>query len=152
VKSCKRIIGSGGFSLIELIMIILILGILLPVVLAPFITASKSVGVISDIARTSYLARGNLSSDLACVDATWPSVGCGAVGPTGVYTSALSPVTEIVDGVTYTTTITGQFYASDMATAASGTTPNNKYLWITASTTDGSNTVSISAVKSRDYP
>jgi len=152
VKSLKRIVGSGGFSLIELIMIIVILGILLPVVLWPFITASKSVGVISNIARISYLARGNLSNELACVDLTWPPAGCGTVGPTGVYASNLSPVTEIVGGVTYTTTITGQFYISDMATAANGTTPTNKYLWISVSTTDGSSTVSISAAKSRDYP
>ncbi len=152
MNNFKRISGAGGFSLIEMVMIIVMLGILLPVVLTPFITASRSVGVASNIARISYLARGNLAGELACVDTTWPPLGCGAVSPTGVYTSNLSPITDIVDGVTYTTTITGQFYASDLVATASGTTPGNKYFWISVSTTDGSNTVSIAAVKSRDYP
>ena len=51
-----RVAGSGGFTLIEIIITIVMAGILLPAIIVPFVTAVKGSGKPEKVTTAMYLA------------------------------------------------------------------------------------------------
>jgi len=147
---CKKLNNQKGFSLIEMIMIIVVMAILMPVVLQPFISASKGVGVSSNLTRMSLVARANLSIAIQSLQGAtgWPT----SVAAGGAVTGKWATVTDTVDGRTFSTTITGQFKNFADPAFTNSTTISN-YLWITVTTTEPSSgkSFSLNALKSQDY-
>jgi len=132
----------NGFTLIEIVIVILLIGILLPVVLMPFVTAASSVGKPSSLASLSYAARGELDKEMYLLDNFWPSPG--------YYPKAA--VVEIIGGKEYSTAIDGYFVDS-LFNETDGTPMNNLYIWVTVTTTEtvSGRTVSLSALNSMGY-
>jgi prepilin-type N-terminal cleavage/methylation domain-containing protein len=132
----------NGFTLIEIVIVIVLVGILLPAVLMPFVTAASSVGKTSSLATLSYLARGELDKEMYLLDNFWPSPG--------YYPK--SEAFETVGGKEYSTVVDGYFVDSDFQ-ETDGTPMNNLFLWVTVTTTEtvSGRSVSVSALNSMGY-
>lgn len=133
---------DDGFSLIEMVLIILMTGILLPFIISPYITSVSGIGRATSSAAISYVARGHLENESYAVDTLWPSPG-------GYPKQA---VAEIVGGAAYSTVIDAVFVDSAFA-PTDGAPGNDNFLWITATTTNLStgSSVALSMLKSRVY-
>jgi len=134
--------GDEGFSLIEMVLIILMLGILLPFILTPYITSAQGIGRATSIAAISYVARGHLEDEASSVDIIWPAAGA--------YPKPV--ISEMVNGAAYETAINAIFVDSNFA-PTDGSPLNNYYLWLTVTTTRTATgeSVVLSALKSKVY-
>ena len=136
---------QGGFTLLELIAVIILLGIALPFAVMPFTESVKSVSFSADMASLSSVAAGSMDRELARVDAVWPSVSSPSfAGETTVQT---------VGGKRFTATIKRRFVdAFFNTTDGDPSRNNNQYLYIELTVRDeGADAVSLSTVKARDY-
>jgi prepilin-type N-terminal cleavage/methylation domain-containing protein len=135
----------NGFTLIEIVVVILLIGILLPVVLMPFVTAASSVGKTSSLATLSFIARGEMEKEIFRLDVFKASPG--------YYQD--TAVVETVGGKEYSTVIEG--YTVDYDFNESDETGSlwmfKHYIWVTVTTTEtlSGRSVSISALTSMRY-
>ncbi len=146
----KQASNNMGFSLIELVTVIVILGILLPVLLQPFITSAKGVGNASGAALLSSLARESLSRELALIDSNLP-ISWPAADGQGRYTK--SSAVRAVDGKRYSSMVAGQFVDSDFNNTDGARGTNDRYLVVTVTTTETATgkTKTLSTLKSWSY-
>ncbi len=159
-----------GFTLIEMIIVILVLGILMPVVIMPIISGSKNMSNPVESAGLGAVARSHMEIELATID-TWPFCPLATVcvppywPATDVinYTPAPQSFTDTLNGRTYTTTITERFCDATNPLAAPPCTNTtaivapalvstaNNYLVITVTTTSTGGTVNYETIKTRAY-
>jgi type II secretory pathway pseudopilin PulG len=103
---------SGGFTLIEMIMIIVVMGILLPGVIMPFLNASKGVATPIKALSVGSAARSAMDAELVRVNTVvWPT-GISACQVATYYctgTTLAQPAAVVLNGVTYTSTIKETF-------------------------------------------
>lgn len=136
---------SSGFTLIELVMVIVVIGIALPAVLLPFIGAVKGIGLPGDTAILAYLARGNMEKELASVDANWPSVSDPQF--------ALYDYDQTLNGRRYDVTVRKRFVDSAFADTNASPPLNNRYLLIEVTTSSArGNRVTFKTLKTVTYP
>ena len=136
--------NESGFTLIELIVIIVILGITLPLVIMPFVTAAGSAARPADIGMLASINRGSMEKELADIARNWPSAR-----DTGFSANNFN---ETVDGRQYTTTVTRRF-VDTMFSATDGNPVNgNLYLLLSVTTADSSGyKLNLQALRARDY-
>lgn len=136
---------ENGFTLIELIVIIVVVGITLPLVVMPFVNAATAVAQPGEMAMLASVTRANMEKEIAGVDNSWPSVSGPAFSE--------ETINETVSGRLYATTVARRYVDSTFADTDGNPAANNdKYLIITVSTTDPSgNRLTLQAVKARDY-
>ena len=153
-----------GFTLVEMIIIIVALGILLPTIFLPFISASKGVATPTSASGLVAVARKVMDEELTRVDlAVWPAAVPGAGTPffcTGC-TAPAAPVNITLNGNTYSSVITEKF--CDGSTATNPLTPAtcvntsaavgfNNYLVINVTTTSSTGgTVTFQTIKTYGY-
>ena len=140
-----RKITEHGFTLVELIVIIVVLGITLPMVIMPFITGAKALSLPGDSSRLRAVTRGQMEKETARVDTDWPSVADTSFSQ--------ETFTEQIDGRQYTTTITRRFVDATLAdTDGNPLTNNNRYLLLSVAGTDQNEyRLKLTTVKARDY-
>ena len=140
-----RKITERGFTLVELIVIIVVLGITLPMVVMPFITAATALSLPGDTSRLLSVTRGQMEKETARLDDYWPSVAdAGFLQET---------FTRQIDGRQYTTTITRRFVNASLAeTDGNPLTNSNRYLLLSVTGTDQNEySLKLTTVKTRDY-
>lgn len=128
--------SQRGITLLELIMAIVVLGITLPLLLMPFMQASKGIGQSAELPALSATARYCLEKEIVAVlpsPAAWPKA------LTGDYqTACIDP-----NNPSFTATITGFFYDAALAARTDGTLDNlpppggkDSYLVLTVTATN----------------
>jgi type II secretory pathway pseudopilin PulG len=141
-----------GVTLIELVMMMVVLGILLPVVMMPIMQMSKGMGTTVEASGLSATARKHMEEELAAVEAMRLSVPLGGLGTWPPNTAvAANPATrtftDVLNNRTYTTTIAERYCDSTAPLAVppcsnitGSTNPSsaNNYLIITVTTTSPS--------------
>ncbi len=137
--------NENGFTLLELIVIIVILGITLPLVIMPFVTAAGSAARPADMGMLASINRGGMERELAGIDQNWPS----ALDPD----FSANTFNETIDGRQYATTVEKRFVdASFSDTDGDSAMNRNRYLLLSVTTTDSAgNALNLQAVKARDY-
>lgn len=134
--------GLAGFTLVEMLMVLVVLGILLPVVFLPFINTAKGVGLPAVSVSMGAVTQTVMDEELARIDSfSWPAV-------------APQPTTTLLNNSTYTSTITETFCDNGavLATPAStctntGATANSFLtIWVVTTGPNGS-TLTISTLK-----
>jgi len=137
--------NESGFTLIELIVIIVILGITLPLIIMPFVSAAGSAARPADIGMLASVNRGSMERELAGTDQNWPSV----LDP-GFSTNTFS---ETVDGKQYTTSVERRFLSVTFSASDGEPTMNrNRYLLLSVTTTDSFGyTLNLQTVRARDF-
>lgn len=109
--------SQRGITLLELIMTIVVLGITLPLLLMPFMQASKGIGQSAELPALGAAARYCLEKEIVTVlpsPAAWPKA------LTGDYqTACIDP-----NNPSFTATITGFFYDVALAVRTDGTLDN----------------------------
>lgn len=137
-----------GFTLVELIIIIVVLGILLPVIFLPFLTASKGVAYPTVSASMGAVARSVMEQELVRIDTVaWPPSA----------PSIPAPVT--LNGTAYSSTITEKFcddssLLNPLSAACTNANPgtSNYYLQVQVTTSGGgSSSITIETIKSHDF-
>ncbi len=136
--------NKNGFTLIELIMIIVLVGVVFPLILAPFLISAKEVSTPAEISRLTMLARGNMDVTLDAVITTWPTQVTGTQDYTATYTYT-DPDTSNV----YTTNVTGTFVDSTLTATDTATL----YLLLDLTTSDsaGNRSVNLITLKASNY-
>lgn len=140
-----RKIAERGFTLVELIVIIVVLGITLPIVVMPFITAATALSLPGDTSRLSSVTRGAMEKETARLDGYWPSVAdAGFLQET---------FNQQIDGRQYAVTITRRFVNASLAeTDGNPLTNSNRYLLLSVTGTDQNEySLKLTTVKARDY-
>lgn len=143
--------NQKGFTIIEMIMVIMVLGILLPIVILPFTQAGKGVTNSVDAARMAGVARYCMDSELANVQ-----TAVGAWAGRALVGDYASTCTD-PNNPTFTTAVTGWFYDATLTVRQNATaiditnnTVKNKYLVITITTTAANgNTMTLQALRTR---
>jgi len=136
--------NESGFTLIELIVIIVILGITLPLIIMPFTTAAGSAARPADIGMLASVNRGNMERELAGLDQNWPS----ALDP-GFSTNTFN---ETVDGRQYTTNVERRFVNALFSASDGNPVNGNLYLLVSVATADSFGyTLNLQTVRARDY-
>lgn len=137
--------NEKGFTLLELIVIIVILGITLPLVIMPFVTAAGSAARPADMGMLASINRGGMERELAGIDQNWPLV----LDPD----FSTNSFNETIDGRQYATRVEKRFVdASFSDTDGDPAMNRNRYLLLSVTTTDGTgNTLNLQTVKARDY-
>jgi type II secretory pathway pseudopilin PulG len=77
-SNMRRVAGSGGFTLIEIIVMIVMAGILLPLIIVPFVTGIRGSGKPELVTTAMYLTHQRMEELMKYV------YGNGALGITGV--------------------------------------------------------------------
>lgn len=136
--------NESGFTLIELIVIIVILGITLPLIIMPFVTAAGSAARPADIGMLASVNRGDMEKELAETDRNWPSVVDSAF--------STNSFNATIDGRQYATTITRRFVDVSFSATDGNPLNGNLYLLLSVTTTDSfGNTLNLQMVRARDY-
>ncbi|GMT42464.1 MAG: hypothetical protein IEMM0002_0875 [bacterium] len=133
---------EGGFTLIELVMTIVIMGIALPAILLPFVSYARGVGMPGKTATLAYVARGYMENEIARLGniKTWPSLNSN------------SSIIENINGTQYNATVTRTFVTVDFLPADPSQPNGNRYLLIKIATSDESgNKVTLQTLKVRNY-
>ncbi len=128
--------NQKGITLLELIVVIVVLGISLPILLMPFMGASKGIGQSAELPSLSAAARYCMEKEIITVlpnPSAWPKA------LTGDYqTTCTDP-----NNPSFTTTLTGFFYDAALAARTDGTLNNlpppagkDTYLVLTVITTN----------------
>lgn len=128
--------NQKGITLLELIVIIAVLGISLPLLLMPFMQASKGIGQSAELPALGAAARYCMEKEIVTIlpnPAAWPKA------LTGDYqTSCTDP-----DNPSLTTTVNGFFYDAALQIRTDGTLDNlpppagkDSYLVITVTATN----------------
>ncbi|MEE8483226.1 MAG: type II secretion system protein [Nitrospinota bacterium] len=151
-----------GFTLIELIMIIVLVGVVFPAILAPFMQSARQTATPANISSLTMVARGNMEivMDDLC-DTTgapptlnWPAASYVKNIPADT-TANINNVsyTTSAGNLNFTTTINGQFYPSDLSAPLADPPSNDGYLVISLTTTINgtSDSVTLQSVKSKSY-
>jgi type II secretory pathway pseudopilin PulG len=154
-----------GFTLVEMIIIIVALGILLPTIFLPFISASKGVATPTSASGLVAVARKVMDEELTRVDlAVWPAATACATTSfycTGWTAPLTAPASVTLNGNTYSSVITEKF--CDGSTATNPLTPAtcvntsaavgfNNYLVINVTTTSSTGgTVTFQTIKTYGY-
>ena len=140
-----RKITERGFTLVELIVIIVVLGITLPIVVMPFITAATALSLPGDTHRLRAVTRGQMEKESARIDNYWPSAA-----DAGFLQETFS---ERIDGRQYAVTITRRFVDATFAgTDGNPLTNANQYLLLSVTGTDQNEySLKLTTVKARDY-
>lgn len=155
-----------GFTLIEMIIIIVLVGILLPAIFLPFINASKGIVTPAVAAGMSSVARKVMDEELARLDIqVWPTLATCPPSSASFYCPGpppAAPASVSLNNNTYTSTITETFCDGSSATnplspaapcvnAAAAPTLNH-YLVIQVTTTASSGgAVTFQTIKTYDY-
>lgn len=139
-------LDSRGFSLIELIMIIVLIAIMLPAILNPFINAARGISTPSDIARLTMIARGHMDEEVENI-----------MSPTLNFTTTPKNAAsnDTLDGNSYATTVTkagcdfvvGTPPYSPFDCTTNPGTPS--FIQITVTTTSGGKSVTLQSIKSK---
>ena len=136
--------NENGFTLLELIVIIVILGITLPLVIMPFVTAAGSAARPADMGMLASINRGGMERELAGIDQNWPS----ALDPD----FSTNTFNETIDGRQYATRVEKRFVDASFSASDGNPVNGNLYLLLSVTTTDSAgNTLNLQAVKARDY-
>ena len=136
--------NESGFTLIELIVIIVILGITLPLIIMPFATAAGAVARPGDIAMLASVNRGNMERELAGIDQDWPSVLDSAF--------STNSFNETIDGRRYTTRVTRRFVNALFSATDGNPLDGNLYLLLSVATSDSFGyTLNLQTLRARDY-
>ncbi len=150
-----------GFTIIELITIIVLLGILLPAVLLPFINSSKGIVTPAVASGMSSVARKVMDEELARLDTVaWPAAAaCVVASFYCAGTTLTAPASVVLNNNTYTSAITETFCDGSSATnplssgcvnAAALTL--NHYLVVQVTTTASSGgAITFQTIKTYDY-
>ena len=135
--------NENGFTLIELIVIIVILGITLPLIIMPFATAAGAARP-GDMAMLASVNRGNMEKELAGIDQNWPSLLDPAFS-----TNSFS---QTIDGRNYTTTVTRKFVNALFFATDGNPVNGNLYLLLSVTSTDSFGyTLGLQTLRVRDY-
>ena len=136
--------NESGFTLIELIVIIVILGITLPLIIMPVVNAATASARPGDIAMLASVNRGNMERELAGTGQNWPSVLDAAF-----FSNSFN---ETIDGRQYTTTVTRRFVNALFSTTDGNPVNGNLYLLISVTTADSSGyTLTLQTLRARNY-
>lgn len=136
--------NESGFTLIELIVIIVIMGITLPLIIMPFATASGAAARPADIAMLASVNRGNMERELASADLNWPSL----LDPN----FATNSFNQTIDGRQYATRVARRFVNALFAATDGNPVDGNLYLLLSVTTSDSSGyTLNLQTLRARDY-
>ena len=140
-----RKITERGFTLVELIVIIVVLGITLPIIVMPFITAATALSLPGDALRLRAVTRGQMEKETAGIDTDWPSVADAGF--------LQENFTQQIDGRRYAVTITRRFVNASFAeTDGNPLTNSDRYLLLSVTGTDQNEySLKLTTVKARDY-
>ncbi|MBI5179334.1 MAG: type II secretion system protein [Nitrospinae bacterium] len=138
--------GQKGFTLLELIMILVVIAIVLPLALMPFTESVKGIGNPTLATNIAAEARSAMEIELAAVDAAFPA--------TATYTKPT--VTKTVLDVSYSTTISGQVGNMAAGTTTFTQAAGGNYVIVTVTTTatkggSTAGTYTFNAIKAKNF-
>lgn len=126
-----KIKNESGFTLIELVVIIVIVGITLPLIIMPLVNAAGAAASPGDIAMLASVNRGNMEKEIAETVINWP-----LALDIDFSTNSFS---ETIDGRQYTTTVE-RMYVDALFAPTDGNPVNGSdfYMLLSVTTTDSS--------------
>jgi prepilin-type N-terminal cleavage/methylation domain-containing protein len=145
--------NQRGITLIELIMVVAVLGITLPLLLMPFMQASKGIGQSAGLSALSAAARYCMENEIVTV---LPSPSAWPKGLAGDYQAACTDP----NNPSLTITLTGFFYDAALAARTDGTLDNlpppggeihNLVLTVTAADPATGQSVTLQTLKTRAF-
>ena len=140
--------NKNGFTLIELIMIIVLVGVVFPLILAPFLTSAKEVSTPAYISQLTMLAKGVMEEEIE--DARQP--GNFLPNPKGVFPTDYSTTPPTGVGATITREYCDYNDIAKSFTCPAGSATS--YLNITVQVQDTAGNgplIELQALKVKDY-